>query len=174
VFRCVQNRRESCFPSACKSKPSPAQCDNRGCRQNFRAGDDPEFWRQGFAVNQQVNNGFEFRQILAASSGAFDVFLELAGAAESFSQPHISVEFFLAAKAFDAFAPLARLERVRGKFVWNPDVKGQAALQLDLPIEQMHRLGNSQAQIRKNVFNLGFKPGSTRARMLAVLLMRRM
>ena len=33
----------------------------------------------------------------------------------------------------------------------------QAALQLDLPVEQMHRLGNGQPQIRKDVFNLGFQ-----------------
>ena len=43
--------------------------------------------RQNFAVNQQVNRGFELRQILAAPVGEFDIFLELAGAAESSHRP---------------------------------------------------------------------------------------
>jgi hypothetical protein len=58
---------------------------------------------------------------------------------------------------FDAFAFLARVECARGKFARNPNVKGQAALQLDLPIEQMNRLGNGQPQVRKNVFNFMFE-----------------
>src|ERR1017187_10433007 len=43
--------------------------------------------RQGVAVNQQVNRGFEFRQTLPPPSGEFDIFLELAGAAESSHKP---------------------------------------------------------------------------------------
>ena len=43
--------------------------------------------RQNFAVNQQVNRGFELCQVLAAPFGEFNIFLELAGATESSHRP---------------------------------------------------------------------------------------
>ena len=46
-----------------------------------------EFRRQWFAVNQQFQHSLELRQIPASLAGAFDIFLELAGAAESSHKP---------------------------------------------------------------------------------------
>lgn len=43
------------------------------------------FRRQRLAVNQQFQHGLELRHVLAALVRAFDIFLELAGAAE---RPH--------------------------------------------------------------------------------------
>jgi hypothetical protein len=60
AFPCVQNERVNYFLSACKLKSNPVQYGNRG---------------------------FELRQILAAPFGEFDIFLELAGAAESSHRP---------------------------------------------------------------------------------------
>ena len=45
------------------------------------------FRRKWLAFNQKVENRFEFRQILAAFLGAFDVFLELRGSAEGSHRP---------------------------------------------------------------------------------------
>jgi hypothetical protein len=59
----------------------------------------------------------------------------------------IGVEFLFAAKPFYTFSRLARIERARRQRVRNPHVKGQTALQLDLPVKQMHRLGNFAPQL---------------------------
>ena len=48
------------------------------------------FRREWLALNQKVKNRFEFRQILAAFFGAFDVFLELRGSAEGSHNPRSS------------------------------------------------------------------------------------
>ena len=45
------------------------------------------FRREWLALNQKVENRLEFRQILAALFGAFDVFLELRGSAEGSHRP---------------------------------------------------------------------------------------
>jgi hypothetical protein len=43
--------------------------------------------RQGFTVNQKIEDSFKPGQILAAFSGKFDIFLELIGAAEGSHKP---------------------------------------------------------------------------------------
>ena len=45
------------------------------------------FLREWLAFNQKIENRFEFRQVLAAFFGAFDVFLELRGSAEGSHRP---------------------------------------------------------------------------------------
>ena len=46
------------------------------------------------------------------------------------------------------------MERARGEGVRNPHVKGQTALQFDLPVKEMHRLGGRQSQLGENVLDL--------------------
>jgi hypothetical protein len=43
--------------------------------------------RQWFTVNQKIEDGFKPGQILAASSGKLDIFLELIGTAEGSHMP---------------------------------------------------------------------------------------
>jgi len=73
------------------------------------------------------------------------------------SQAQVGKEFLFAAKPFHASARFAGVECPRGERVGNPHVKGQTALQFDLPVKQMHRLGNGESQVRKDVFDFGFQ-----------------
>jgi len=43
--------------------------------------------RQNFTFDQQVEHRLEFRQVLAASAGKFNILFELAGAAEGSHKP---------------------------------------------------------------------------------------
>ena len=55
------------------------------------------FQRQWLAFDQEIQNRFEFRQVVATLLSAFDIFLKLGCAAESpHSQAQISVKFLLA------------------------------------------------------------------------------
>ena len=76
-----------------------------------------------------------------------------------FSQPQVSVERLFAAEAFRAFARLAHVECARCQRIRNAHVKGQGALQFDLPVEQVNRLRSRQAEVRKNFLNLVFEAG---------------
>jgi len=92
------------------------------------------------------------------------------------------MKLFLGVKAFDAFASFAGVESADSQFVWNPNVKGEAALKFDLPIEQMHRFRNGESQIREDVFDFTFQPrldpgtnvgGFTHAVIVALIGLRR-
>ncbi len=70
------------------------------------------------------------------------------------SQAQVGKEFLFSAKPFHASARFAGVECPRGERVGNPHVKGKTALQFDLPVKQMHRLGNSKPQFQQDAFNL--------------------
>src|ERR1035438_8134350 len=68
-----------------------------------------EFRRQRPPVNQQFQHGLELRHVLAALVGAFDIFLELAGAAESSHKPRSAKSSFLLPNRFTFFPVLLAL-----------------------------------------------------------------
>ena len=95
-----------------------------------------QFW-QWTSVNQQFQDNLQLRQVLAPLLQAFDVLLELAGAAEgSHEQPgedrllyfQVGIEFFLGTKPFHVSARFAGVEDGGGELVRQPHLEGQASL----------------------------------------------
>jgi hypothetical protein len=117
-----------------------------------------EFRRQRFAFNQQFQHRLELRHVLAALVRAFDIFFELAVALKVLTRPGRQRVPFCCQTVLH-FARLAGVERAGGERIWNPHVKGQAALQFDLPVKQMHRLGSRQSQLGEDVFNFVLEAG---------------
>ena len=96
-----------------------------------------EHLRQWTSVNQQFQYDLQLRQVLAPLLQAFDVLLELAGAAEgSHEQPgedrllysQVGIEFFLGTKPFHVSARFAGVEDGGGELVRQPHLEGQASL----------------------------------------------
>ena len=56
------------------------------------------------------------------------------------SARQIGEEFLLAGESFHVLFRLAGGQRARREVIWNPYVKGQPALELDLAIKQMYCL----------------------------------
>src|SRR5471032_111709 len=71
-----------------------------------------EFRRQRFARNQQFQHRLELRHVLAALVRAFDIFFELAGAAESSHKPRSAKSSFLLPNRF-TFLPVLLALSVR-------------------------------------------------------------
>lgn len=92
---------------------------------------------QSPSIDQQFQYDLQLRQVLAPLLQAFDVLLELAGAAEgSHEQPgedgllysQVGIKFFLGTKPFHVSARFAGVEDGGGELVRQPHLEGQASL----------------------------------------------
>jgi hypothetical protein len=86
------------------------------------------------------------------------------------SQAKSGAEFLLGSKSPGVLACPTPPEPACGKFVRNPHIKWQTALQLDFAVEQMNRFGGAQAKIRKELVNLAFEAEFNASSSVAVLL----
>ncbi len=73
------------------------------------------------------------------------------------SQAEVSVKLLFRLKTLYAAASFAGVESAGGEFVGNPHIKREAAMQLNLPIQQVNRFGGCQTDFGKNFFNFAFQ-----------------